>query len=179
MEKKFGYERGIEPGLYLVEQCATYGVEEISIYGFTKDNVRRPKNQRLAFTNACIEFAKQVLDKGAALIVIGDSTSRMFPSELLPYTQRQGSGMKVNLLVNYGWDWDLDGLKHGKLRSSAASRIDMVVRWGGCRRLSGFLPVQSVYADFFVVEEYWPDFRPEHFDAALNWYAEQDRTLGG
>ena len=30
------------------------------------------------------------------------------------------------------------------------SRIDLIIRWGGRRRLSGFLPVQSVYSDFFI-----------------------------
>ena len=53
------------------------------------------------------------------------------------------------------------------------------MRWGGSRRLSGFLPVQAVYADFFVVDPFWPDFRRDHFEAALAWFAEQDRTLGG
>ena len=47
------------------------------------------------------------------------------------------------------------------------------------RRLSGFLPVQSVYADFFVVDRLWPDFRPEDFFQALKWYQKQDVTLGG
>jgi len=60
-----------------------------------------------------------------------------------------------------------------------AARLDLVVRWGGSRRLSGFLPVQAVYADFFVVDPFWPDFRRDHFEAALAWFAEQDRTLGG
>ena len=55
----------------------------------------------------------------------------------------------------------------------------MVVRWGGGRRLSGFLPAQSVYADFFVVDDLWPDYRDGHFSAALAWYRQQDRTLGG
>jgi undecaprenyl diphosphate synthase len=49
----------------------------------------------------------------------------------------------------------------------------------GGRRLSGFLPVQSVYADIFVVDAPWPEYRPEHFDDALAWFARQDRTLGG
>ena len=53
------------------------------------------------------------------------------------------------------------------------------MRWGGGRRLSGFLPVQSVYADFYVVDEYWPDFDPSHLERALAWFAHQDRTLGG
>jgi undecaprenyl diphosphate synthase len=87
--------------------------------------------------------------------------------------------MKVNLLVNYGWEWDLAGLATGALKSAAVSRLDLVVRWGGGRRLSGFLPVQSVYADIYVRDEYWPDYEPDQFEAALSWFAEQDRTLGG
>ena len=87
--------------------------------------------------------------------------------------------MRVNLLVNYGWEWDLEGLRQGSIRSHEVSRLDLIVRWGGGRRLSGFLPVQSVYADFYVVEEYWPDFKPEHFEQALGWFKDQDETLGG
>jgi undecaprenyl diphosphate synthase len=59
------------------------------------------------------------------------------------------------------------------------SRLDLIVRWGGGRRLSGFLPVQSVYADIYVVDEYWPDFEPAQMERALEWYGRQDRTLGG
>ena len=57
--------------------------------------------------------------------------------------------------------------------------MDLVIRWGGMRRLSGFLPVQAVYVDFYVVERLWPDFQPEDFARALEWYARQDVTLGG
>ena len=81
--------------------------------------------------------------------------------------------------MNYGWEWDLDGLKEGQLRSADVSRLDLVVRWGGGRRLSGFLPVQSVYADIFVLDALWPDFEPQHLAAALAWFGQQDRTLGG
>ncbi|MEG3071459.1 MAG: undecaprenyl diphosphate synthase family protein [Candidatus Syntrophopropionicum ammoniitolerans] len=65
------------------------------------------------------------------------------------------------------------------IASKDISRIDLIVRWGDRRRLSGFLPVQSIYADFYVVEDLWPDFKPEHFYQALRWYEAQDVTLGG
>jgi undecaprenyl diphosphate synthase len=65
------------------------------------------------------------------------------------------------------------------IRSSDVSRVDLIIRWGGRRRLSGFLPVQSVYTDFYIIDSYWPDFRAEHFYEALDWYNEQDITLGG
>ncbi len=91
----------------------------------------------------------------------GNTDSRCFPA--------------VNLLVNYGWEWDV---KNGWL-SREIPRIDMVIRWGGMRRLSGFLPLQTVYSDFYIVNDLCPDFKEKHLDDALAWYSEQDVTLGG
>ena len=65
------------------------------------------------------------------------------------------------------------------LHSADVSRIDLVVRWGGRRRLSGLLPVQAVYADFFVLDDLWPDWQPQHLENALQWWRQQDITLGG
>lgn len=124
-------------------------------------------------------FALEIWSRGAALLVVGDEQSKQFPQDLTAFRVRQGAGIKVNFLVNYDWEWDLAGMKHGGLRSADVSRMDMVVRWGGGRRLSGFLPVQSVYADIFVLDALWPDFQPQHLDAALAWFGQQDRTLGG
>lgn len=174
-----GYMHGIDPGLALFEACRALGIEEVSVYGFTQDNTHRPTAQTIRFREACVDFAAEITRRGSSLLVLGDDTSRQFPAALKPFRTRQGAGIKVNFLVNYGWEWDLDGLRAGKLRSHEVSRIDLIVRWGGGRRLSGFLPAQSVYADLFVLDEYWPDFEPAHFDRALAWYAKQDRTLGG
>ena len=115
----------------------------------------------------------------------------MFPKELQKYTTRQTfgkGGIKVNFLVNYGWEWDLNYLKLAdpsqkniikNIRSFDVSRVDLIIRWGGRRRLSGFLPVQSIYSDFYVLDDYWPNFKPDYFYDALNWYNDQDVTLGG
>jgi undecaprenyl diphosphate synthase len=179
LPKEDGYAAGIGPGLSLYEICKERGIAEASIYCFTQDNTKRPNAQKLAFTDASVAFAFEIARRGAALLVLGDETSAQFPKILNEFRTRQGTGMKVNLLVNYGWEWDLDGLKNGGLRSNEVSRLDMVVRWGGGRRLSGFLPVQSVYADFYVRDEYWPDFEPQHFEPALSGFKRQDRTFGG
>ena len=179
LPKEDGYAFGIAPGLALFEQCTALGIEEVSIYGFTQDNTRRPAAQTAKFAAACVEFSRILCERGAALLVVGDERSPVFPRELVPLRQRIPGGMKVNFLVNYGWEWDLEGLKNGGLRSRDVSRLDMIVRWGGGRRLSGFLPVQSVYADIYVVDEYWPDFEPAHMERALEWFGRQDRTLGG
>ena len=65
------------------------------------------------------------------------------------------------------------------LGSASGSRIDLVVRWGGRRRLSGFLPMQCAYADFSVIDTLWPDMDEDELAGALDWYGAQDVTLGG
>lgn len=195
MKKEEGYAYGIQPGIELCEICKELGIEEVTLYGFTEDNTKRPAEQRIAFQEACVNSVRESVNRDAALLVVGDDTSPMFPRELLTYRTRQicGKGLlKVNFLVNYDWHWDLshalkDNSDGGRSRktflesigSAEVSRIDMVIRWGGRRRLSGLLPVQSVYADFYVIDELWPDFTPEQFFDAMRWYEQQDITLGG
>lgn len=185
LNKEEGYDQGISPGMLLYHTCKKIGIQEMSFYGFTADNTKRPSVQRLAFTKACIKAVEALSKEDASLLVLGNTDSAMFPDALLPYTARQvfgKGGMNINFLVNYSWEWDL-GLKNGMigpcLRTKEVSRVDLIVRWGGRRRLSGFLPVQSAYSDFYIVDDYWPDFRPQHIFDAIEWYSKQDITLGG
>lgn len=195
LPKQAGYVAGLPPGLALLRLCIKEGVKEVTGFGFTKDNTKRPADQRNAFQKACVDAVEIFKGEDARVLIVGDTESPVFPKELLPYTTRTifGKGsIKVNVLVNYGWQWDLQALTrsphNGKktmprvikmLRSSDISRIDLIMRWGGRARLSGFLPVQSVYADVYVIDALWPDFKPEQFYAALDWYKKLEITLGG
>ena len=182
MNKQDGYQHGLLPGLKLLQQAKDIGIEEITYYGFTVDNCKRPKEQFDAFQSACVDAVKLLTKEGADLLVIGDTSSKCFPKELAPFTTRTpiNGGIRVNFLVNYGWQWDLSHIKSDGIPfSSDISRIDLIIRWGGMRRLSGFLPIQSVYSDFYVIDRKWPDYQETDLRDALNWYARQDITLGG
>ena len=192
LQKQDGYSHGIKPGFELYRQCVDLGIKEITFYGFTQDNTKRPSVQTQAFQKACVDAVLELSQCDANLLVIGNTDSPLFPSELIPYTKRVtlGQGLiNVNFLVNYGWEWDLNhsledrSLGNKKLSqriaSSDISRIVLIIRWGDRRRLSGFLPVQSIYADFYVLDKMWPDFSPDDLYQALDWYQNQDVTLGG
>lgn len=184
LHKKEGYRHGIDPGFRLYELLLEHGVSEATFYGFTKDNNKRAPEQRAEFVQACVDAVELLAGRDANLLVIGNTASAVFPAELLPYANRRvrfGKGaINLNFLVNYDWEWDLKtALKHGEIASHDIPRVDLLIRWGGRRRLSGFLPVQSVYADFFIVDEYWPDFKEQHFHDAMQWYQDCDVTLGG
>jgi Undecaprenyl pyrophosphate synthase len=192
---KEGYRNGIEPAKCAFRDFFDLGIEEVTVYIFTQENTRRPKEQVVAFRDAFIDFLGWMGDKDYSLLVVGDSRSAVFPKEALGLTNPQEdrqSRRRLNFLVNYSWRWDLSVAMQkeiGKvvkrrsmlenMGSSAISMIDLVIRWGGRNRLSGFLPVQSAYADIFVVKDMWPDYRTEHLHDALRWYADQDVTMGG
>lgn len=192
-----GYATGIEPGFALLDACQELEIEEVSIYGFTKANVRRPLEQIEAFREACPEIGLRLDEEGTALRVVGDAASKAFPDRLKSFAKERSEGdLCVNLLVNYGWQWDLrHAIKQcarkqhvsrdpsnqetplreppiqengsaeetaaplSSLASSGVSRVDLVIRWGGHRRLSGFLPAQCAYADIYVVDTLWPDMQ--------------------
>lgn len=192
LSKINGWEHGLNPGIELFRLIQKAGVKEVTYYGFTMENARRPLIQRKAIIEACVQGVDMLSKENAELLIVGKSDTSLFPKSLLPYTTERRTfgkgGTKVNFLVNYGWEWDLNQLKKvdskesgviSNLKSSGIPKIDLIIRWGGWTRLSGFLPVQSIYADIYVVDDYWPDFKPEHLAQALQWYAKQDITLGG
>lgn len=193
MNKEEGYAAGLAPAWTLYREGMRLGIAEVSVYGFTQDNTRRPRIQVEAFQQACVRFAREMVEAGVPLQAIGDSRSDLFPAELRQLCRApdpRPGWPKINLLVNYGWRWDLEtGMRaaaEGRasswlegLGSRDVSRVDLVVRWGDRRRLSGMLPIQTTYADFHVVGALWPDFELRHVHEALTWYQDQDVTLGG
>ena len=190
MEKHEGYKNGIIPGLEVYDICVKIGIDEVTFFGFTQDNTKRPEDQKKAFVDACIKSVKEIAKLDAEILVVGNTNSNIFPKELLAYTKKTKVGqgkIKINFLINYGWYWDLmhvfdrssDKNVVENIASANISRIDLLIRWGGRRRLSGMLPIQTVYSDIYVVDEMWPEFKPEHLYNALKFYQNQDITLGG
>lgn len=144
LTKGKGYAQGLDPALSFFRLARTAGIKEISVYGFTMENNRRPPAQRKAFTEACVRAVELLSKEDAELLIVGNTESRMFPKVLLPYTYERrtfgAGGTKVNFLVNYGWEWDFNKLKAAdpaltnilkNLRSSEVSKIDLIIRWGG------------------------------------------------
>ena len=56
--------------------------------------------------------------------------------------------------------------------------VDLLIRTGGERRISNFLPWQSAYAELYFTDALWPDFGKEQYAEALDWYARRERRFG-
>jgi len=176
---KKGYDEGVQRGIKLVEDGFDLGVEEITAYGFTKENAKRTNVQTKAFIAAITELIDYYTENrnGISVSICGDPNSKIFPSKLkelvnIPHTRDK----KINVLANYGYEWDLSTTP---IQSHRIPRVELLVRWGGRCRLSGFLPLQAAYADIYVVNALWPDASKMDLVSAFQWYAEQDPTMGG
>jgi undecaprenyl diphosphate synthase len=64
------------------------------------------------------------------------------------------------------------------LDTSGLPDPDIIVRTSGEKRLSNFLPWQSVYSELFFIDTLWPDFTEGEFEDILKQYAERDRRRG-
>jgi undecaprenyl diphosphate synthase len=191
LAKEEGYKHGIEPSKQLYEEVIKLGIDEITAYCFTKENVKRPNTQVIAFKEALIEFVNWIKTRDISILVVGNCDSNSFPRELIEYTKPEEDRKdkkKLNLLVNYSWPWDIkeigknffhtDNILHST-GSKNVSRVDLILRWGNRSRLSGFVPLQSAYADIYVIKDLFPDFKVDHLYEGLKWYQDQDITLGG
>ena len=102
MNKQDGYEYGLKPGLQLLKIAKEQGIKEVTYYGFTVDNCKRPAEQFKAFQKACIEAVNMLTKEGADLLVIGDSNSKCFPNSLeFPSKLRMEVGF-----IPHGTGWE-------------------------------------------------------------------------
>ncbi|MCD6177646.1 di-trans,poly-cis-decaprenylcistransferase [bacterium] len=102
----------------------------------------------------------------------------------------------LNLAVSYSGRWDiLEATKKIIKEKIPASKIteklfekylstaglpapDLVIRTSGEKRFSNFLLWQSAYSELYFCDKYWPDFKEEDFDRALEEYARRQRRFG-
>jgi len=89
--KSRGYDYGLESGFRLYELCVAFGIKELTLYGFTQDNTKRPAEQKDAFQNACVKAVQWLMRRDAALLVIGDTRVASFSGS--PVTAHEAHGV--------------------------------------------------------------------------------------
>ncbi|TVR46345.1 MAG: isoprenyl transferase [Planctomycetota bacterium] len=203
-----GHRRGVEAVRQTVTECATLGIEWLTLYAFSTENWQRPKREVNLLMDLLAEFLVEerptLLDNGIRLQAIGQIW-RLPPHvrSLLEETIaccRGGSGMTLTLALSYGGRDEIcaamraiaEQVRRGELSpesideklvqehlyTAAMPDVDVVIRSAGEQRLSNFLPWQCVYAEFVSIPECWPDVRIEHLHAALREFQGRHRRFG-
>jgi undecaprenyl diphosphate synthase len=195
-------EKTIEP---IIEECVRQKIPFVTFWAFSTENWRRDKKElselfqifRFALGKLAARFVKQ----GARLKILGDLSR--FPSDIAKKSldfvnlTKKNSTITVSFALNYGGrDEILRALKkiiHNKilpeqidetlfssyLDTAGVPDPDLIIRTGGEKRLSGYLPWQSVYAELYFTPTLFPDFSASKFKQALIDYSTRDRRFGG
>lgn len=203
-----GHRVGLEAVRKTIKGCIASGVEVLTLFAFSSENWRRPKDEvgvlMNLFLSALQSEVKKLHKNGVRLRVIGDISAfsdelqqRIADSEALT----QGNDkLCLNIAANYGGRWDIaracrelaDEVAAGRLQSidispemiqqrlslSDLPEPDLFIRTGGEQRISNFLLWQLAYTELYFTDLLWPDFDESALSQAFESYAGRQRRFG-
>jgi undecaprenyl diphosphate synthase len=202
-----GHKAGIEPVRTTVETCRRMGIQALTLYAFSVENWKRPRTEvdmlwRLLRIYTRRELP-EMMHNGIRFTCMGrlDALPARVRQELDSTIEATSAnrGMRLNLALNYGGRAELvdavnailaDARRTGRTEvdeEAIAARLytaglpdpDLLIRTSGEMRISNFLLWQIAYAELYVTETLWPDFRRVDLLHAVLDYQKRDRRFGG
>ncbi len=204
-----GHRRGVTSVRNIVEEASRLGLQQVTLYAFSSENWKRPRRELTLLMHLLrqylVEERREIQRQGLRFRVIGNlaGLDPMIQQEIqtTETLSAQNSGMTLCLAVNYGARQEItDAVRQivnaalqGQIKvdsiteETIASHLttagmpdpDMVIRTASEFRVSNFLLWQISYAELWVSDKHWPEFREEDFRTALRDYRKRDRRFGG
>ncbi len=203
-----GHRAGVEPVRETVRACAELGIEVLTLYAFSVENWHRPAVEIRGLMQVLKETLRREQDElnanGVRLRTIGREED--LPADVRRQIAKtraaleKNEGLILNLALSYGGRAEIvdaarrlleeareKGLPTEELTEERLARHlytadlpdpDLLIRTSGELRISNFLLWQIAYAEIYVTQTHWPDFRREHLYAAIREYQGRERRFG-
>jgi undecaprenyl diphosphate synthase len=209
LPRTFGHRAGVQALKRTVEAAPEFGIEWLTVFGFSTENWRRPASEvselmGLLKTYVASDLAR-LEREGVRVHVIGRRDG--LTPDVLEVIERAEARTRHNdrfhlqVAFNYGGRADIteaarryalavaQGLASGEtlpesgfeqyLSTAAGPPPDLIVRTSGERRLSNFLLWEAAYAELVFQDVLWPDYGAEALKAAVEEFRARDRRYGG
>ncbi len=208
MPRFMGHNAGVKAVRKIVEYCAKQNIEVLSLFAFSSENWRRPKDEvslLMELFMATLQSEVDKLDKNnIRLKIIGDKSG--FPEKLQEKIRsaeaqtQENTGLTLLIAANYGGRWDItqavskiaqainqgdilvqdisEELISSHLVTAGLPEPDLFIRSGGEERISNFLLWQLAYTEFYFTESLWPDFDQKLLETAINSFKSRERRFG-
>jgi undecaprenyl diphosphate synthase len=204
----FGHQSAITSVRDATESCAELGVGFLTLYAFSTENWSRPQHEVDALMELLVATVKEEIPtlkkNNVKLNMIGDIASlpphcQQSLAEGIQETAHN-TGMTLTLALSYSGRWDLMNatkriakqVSEGvlalgditeetiKAALSTASIPDpeLMIRTSGEMRISNFLLWELAYAELYITETLWPDFKKEDLYKAVLDYQKRERRFG-
>ena len=200
-----GHKRGLEAVRAVTKACVTQGVQFMTLFAFSSENWRRPKDEvsflMELFVIALEQEVAKLHENEIRLKVVGDLSSfdpRL--NRMIAEAEALTAGndrLTLTIAANYGGRWDIlqavnrmtqdltppsGGYREAHLAPylsmSYAPEPDLFIRTGGEQRISNFLLWQLAYTEFHFTDELWPDFNAQSLNRAIDSYRNRERRFG-
>jgi len=197
-----GHRAGADAVRRVVETAPELGIGTLTLFAFSSDNWRRPREEVAALMALLRRYLQselvQLVDNGVRLTVIGrrDRLPDGLAEDIAEAERCSAQSTRLNLrialdysardaIANAATAW------HGELPPSREdfrrllgsrddnSDVDLLIRSGGEKRLSDFLLWESAYAELCFVDVLWPDFDGDNLRAAVADFRRRERRFGG
>ncbi len=209
LPRTMGHRAGMKNIKLVVQESSNLGVKYLTLYAFSTENWKRPKDEVNALMDLVVEFIEKEIDElhrnNVRLNAIGDISKLPIKSRTAIQNAKQktknNKGLTLNIALNYGGrDEIIKSIKEiGKELLSGDLKIediddkvisdhlytkgmpdpDIVIRPSGELRLSNYLLWQSAYSEFWFSNINWPDFTKENLKKAIFDFQKRDRRYGG
>jgi len=209
LPRMLGHRAGAKTVRAIVEQIGRLGVEYLTLYSFSLENWKRPKEEVEALMALYLEYMdaqrEEFMRENIRFHQIGQTGG--LPQacidkrdEVAELTKNNTAGHLV-LAVNYGSRAEIAGAARllaervrrgelepeqideaavsGSLHTAGIPDPDLLIRTAGEMRISNFLLWQLSYAELYATPTLWPDFTPDDLASAIRAYAARSRTYGG
>ena len=200
-----GHRAGIESVRDTVECAARLGIRVLTLYAFSVENWKRPVTEVSTLMMLLKRYLRSELNSllrnDIRFNVIGriDELALDIQTELNEAIARTSGnrGMLFNIALNYGGRAEIvDAARHaiaaglrpedlteerfaGFLYTAGQPDPDLLIRTSGEMRVSNYLLWQIAYAEIYVTETLWPDFRRRHLLEAVLAFQKRERRYGG
>lgn len=209
LPRTFGHKAGVETIRKIIKECNRLGIKYLTLYAFSTENWKRPKDEVNALMTLLVEYLKKEFDElnnnDVVINYIGDISKlpKSCQEELIKAKKNtiNNKGVMMNLALNYGGRAEiinaLNSLisdikdKNSKnitisekdfekyLYTAGIPDPDIIIRPSGEQRLSNFLLWQCAYSEFWYSDILWPDFSEGDLHKAIYDYQNRDRRFGG
>jgi undecaprenyl diphosphate synthase len=208
MPRIMGHHAGVRAVRKIVEYCAKSNVEVLSLFAFSSENWRRPKDEVNLLMELFMATLQSEVDKldnnNIRLKIIGDKAafSDKLQEKIRAAEQQteNNTGLTLVIAANYGGRWDITqavqkiivAIARGEIQQQAISEElinqylvtadlpepDLFIRSGGEERISNFLLWQLAYTEFYFTEALWPDFDQQLLEQAITSFKSRQRRFG-
>ena len=204
-----GHRAGAKAVRDIIIECARLEIDALTLYSFSMENWKRPADEVGALMDLYLQYLvkerRELVEHNIRFVQLGRREG--LPQSVLDEVDqtaaatRHCTGLTLCVALNYSSRTEITDALRAIVHDVMAGRIDpadideqmvsqnlytaglpdpdLLIRTAGELRISNYLLWQISYAEMYVTDVYWPDFRVENLHHAIREYARRKRRFGG